>query len=177
MDEPEPVPVDVHAILGDIVTLANDGHEALGDLTEGTLDDLGSRLIMVQHALNDLAKMKAALEVALIDAMPEATLLTGNYIVKREPVTRWAWKDAKASAKQMREDIAFNVANTLATDLETSEVNIGRRNVILNAIRELFTVIPAIQDMKVDGARRYGLDRFDYKSKTDGYNVTIQERP
>ena len=60
--------------LGEAVTNLYSVTENLDDLTEGPLDDLGTRYNMVLLAMGELKTMRDALELALIETMPENTM-------------------------------------------------------------------------------------------------------
>lgn len=162
--------LDPDYVLGDAYTLV-DGMD-LGLLTEGTLADLGRRLDILTRTAATLREAKAALETALIEAMPEDTLTMDGIRVVRERKSRWAWK-SKTSGQQMREDLQRTIAERMSTDPETGEINVGRRRLISEAIQELYDAVPAIQEFKVAGAKRLGLSIFDYKDRSDGYNISV----
>jgi len=164
-----PEPVNPDQVLGEIFTsvetLVSD------DLTDGTLHDLGQRLDMALRIISNLKVAKEALEIALIDSMPEDTLKMDGVLVVRERVTRSTWKPSGAA--RLREDIAHNVASKLSLDIATGEVDIGRRAVIENAVKELWTIIPAFSTMKVDGRERFDLKISHYRDFSDGYNIRV----
>lgn len=157
--------------LGEAVTNLYSITENLDGLTEGPLDDLGTRYNMVLLAMGELKTMRDALELALIESMPENTMSINGVTVMRERKTRSSWKPS--GSKRMRDDIKHNVASALATDLETGEVNVGRRNLLENAIDELYGIIPAFSSMKVEGRERYGLTMSEYREYQDGWNITV----
>lgn len=165
---------DPDAMLGDVVTLTSDLTGDMDGLTEGTLPELGMRFQLLLHAAADIRTLKAALETALIEAMPEPTMRMGDVVVKREPKSRWSWK-SKDSGQRMREDLAHAISERMSVDPETGEINVGRRRLIEAAIQELYDAVPAIQEFKVAGAKRLGLSIFDYKDRTEGYNITVIE--
>ncbi|MCJ7725661.1 MAG: hypothetical protein MUP76_04650, partial [Acidimicrobiia bacterium] len=135
----DPLPV-----LGEMFT-ALEGM-SLDSLTEGTLADLGMRYDVILRLQAMLRTQKDALETALIEAMPEDTVITGGVRIIRERAARSAWKDSGSA--RMREDIEQQVATKLSTDVMTGEVDPMRRNLIANAIHQLWEVLPAPSSMK-----------------------------
>ncbi len=135
----------------------------LGELAEGTLQELGERYDLILRIMAMATEARNHLEQALVEAMPESTLVTPTMTFKREKAKRWTWKD-KDSGQIMREDIAHSVSSKLATNVATGEVDVEARNLMQNAIRELWDLLPAPSSMKMGGAKRFGLDIFDYRS-------------
>ena len=160
---------DIDTALGDVVTLLETTN--LDDLTEGALDELGMRLTLALHTIAKATQLRDALEIALIDAMPEATLVMGGTTIRREPKVRSTWKEGGAA--RMREDVAFGVATKLATDVGTGEVDTVRRNLMQNAINESLKVFNSPQGLKKAGREDIGLRMGEYKNYSDGYNVTV----
>lgn len=143
----------------------------MGLLTDGTLADLGRRLDLVLRIAAQMKEARDALETALIEMMPEDTLTMDGIRVVRERAARSAWKPGGSA--RMREDITHTVATKLATEVMTGEVDPMRRNLISNAIAELFDkVLPAPSAMKA-GAKTYGLRISEYRDFTDGYNISV----
>jgi hypothetical protein len=162
--------MDADATIGDVVTLLEE--LVLDDATEGTLADLGSRYQYTLHILGIVTRLRDALELALIDAMPEDTMSMNGVVVKRANVNRWKWRD-KDSGKEMRNAISHAIANEMSTDPETGEVNVGRRRLIEQAISKVWRTIPAVQTMKQTGAQELGLSIFDYKELSTGYKIEV----
>ena len=131
--------------LGDILTLLT--QMDLTDASEGApAAELAIRLDIVMRSMGYLKDLRDALELVLIDTMEESTLVTPEVVVHREPTVRSTWKPSGAA--RMREDIKHAVANNMALDVETGEVNVGRRNVINAAIDELWAGVPAFSSIK-----------------------------
>jgi len=168
--------MDVDEIIGDVFTRVDT--MPMGDLTEGTLQDLGRRYDLALRTIAKAQEIRDALEVALVEAMPEDTLTMGDITVRREKAKRWSWKDAH-SGERMREDIGQMVASKLALDPMTGEVDPMRRNLIVHTINELWALLPAPSSMKVEGAKRFDLSIFDYRtlSQPDVIKVTPREEP
>jgi hypothetical protein len=162
--------MDVDAVIGDVVTLLEE--LPLDDVTEGTLADLGARYTYMLHVIATAGRMRDAIELALVDAMPEDTMAMNGVVVKRVNQNRWKWRE-KDSGKEMREDIANAIADEMSTDPETGEINPGRRRLIQQAIGRVWRTIPAVQTMKVAGAKDLGLSIFDYKEMSVGYKIEV----
>jgi len=169
--------MDTDESIGDVFTRL-DTMTLDSDLTEGTLQELGHRYDMALRIIALAQQVRNHLEVALVDAMPEDTMIMGDITVKREKANRWSWKDG-SSGERMREDIEQMVATKLATDVMTGEVDPMRRNMVKHAIHELWALLPAPSSMKVEGARRFDLDIFDYRSlsQPNVIKVTPREEP
>lgn len=163
---------DPDAMLGDVVTLTSDLAADMDGLTEGALDELGLRLELVLHAAADLRVLRNALEVALIDAMPEDTMAMNGVVVQRVRKNTWKWKE-KDSGSRMRSAIANAIADDMSLDVETGEVNVGRRRLIQQAIDRVWRTIPAVQAMKVAGAKDLDLSIFDYKEMSTSYQIEV----
>ena len=148
----------------------------LGELTEGTLDDLGRRYDLMLQIIAMATEARNHLEQALVEAMPENTLVTPTMTFKREKAKRWAWKEATSGAA-MRSDIEHAVATKLSTDIATGDIDHERRNIISHAIHELWQVLPAPSSMKMTGASNFGLSIFDYRdlSQPDVIKVIPRE--
>jgi hypothetical protein len=162
--------MDADAVIGDVVTLLEE--LPLDDVTTGTLADLGSRYQYALHISAVAGRIRDALEVALIDAMPEDTMTMNGVVVKRANVNRWKWLD-RDSGKEMRNAISRAIADEMSTDPETGEVNVGRRRLIEQAITKVWRTIPAVQSMKQAGAQDLGLSIFDYKELSTGYKIEV----
>lgn len=160
---------DIDATLGDVVTLLEQATDMDEDNT--TLEDLGRRLQLVLHIAGQAREIRDLIEVTLIDKMEEDTLSMGDVTVVKEKATRSSWKPSGSA--RMREDIAHNVAAKLALDIGTGEVDVGRRNIVEHAIKELWTIVPAFSNMKVDGRERYDLKISEYRDYSDGWNVRV----
>ena len=144
----------------------------LGELTEGTLADLGRRYDMLLRIIGMAKHARDALEIALVEAMPEDSLSMEDVTIIRKRSPRSAWKE-RDSAVRMREDIRRTVATMVATDVATGEVDPMRRNLIEHAINELWKGVPSFSSIKVEAAKSWGLRMGDYRSYTDGYTLTV----
>lgn len=156
--------------IGDVITLLEE--LVLDDVTEGTLADLGSRYQYLLHITAIAQRTRDAIEIALVDAMPEDTMSMNGVVVKRVNQNRWKWKE-KDSGKEMRQAISRAIADDMSLDVETGEMNVGRRRLIEQAIGRVWKTIPAVQTMKVAGAQDLGLSIFDYKEMTTGHKIEV----
>lgn len=162
--------MDADAVIGDVVTLLEE--LPLDNVTEGTLSDLGARYQYALHIVATAGRLRDALEIALVDAMPEDTMTMNGVTVKRATKNRWSWKE-RDSGKRMRDDIANAIADEMSLDVETGEVNVGRRRLIQQAVGRVWKTIPAVQAMKIEGAKDLGLSIFDYKELSTGYRIEV----
>lgn len=158
--------MDADQQLGEILTAFETLTADLDATTEAPLDDLGRRYDMVLRIRTATTELRDALEIALIETMPEDTLTMDGVVVKREKSTRSTWKDGGAG--RMTEDIGHGIATKLATDVGTGEVDPVRRNLMKNAIDEVWKVIYAPSNMKKAGRESLGLKISEYRD----YNET-----
>lgn len=145
-------------------------------ITEGTFVELVERHTQLTRVKEAVRTMMNGLEQSMIDSMPEDTMIASGFVVKREEVPRTSWK-SKDSSAAMRADIGHQVATKLSTDVMTGDVDVMRRNLIENAINEVWEVVPAPSTMKAEGRRRFGLKVSDYRDTTTGYKVTVSTAP
>lgn len=160
---------DVDAVLGDAMTLLESFTD--DEFSEAPLDDLGRRLQAVLHIAAKARALRDLIEIALIEAMPEDSLRMGDVTIVRERATRSSWREG--GSVQMRKDIAAGLANELALDVGTGEVDEVRRNYMRNAIQEALSLINAPTGIKVPGRERLSLTMSTYKEYTEGYNVRV----
>jgi hypothetical protein len=161
--------IDTDAAIGDIFTLLD--NLDIEETTQGTLDDLAVRHDVLMRSAAKLTDLRVAIELTLIDSMESDEMEAADFNIVRSRTPRSTWKPSGAA--RMREDMKHCVANAMSTDIETGEVNVGRRNLINSAIDDLFTGVPSFSSIKVDARQRWDLKMGDYREYSDAYSVKI----
>lgn len=142
--------------------------------TEGTLTDRAFTLHRLTVLQAEARKITDALQEELAPAMTDDTVaIDGLGWLRREEVTREAWKDGGAN-ERMRDDLARSVADSVSLDVATGELDPMKRNVAIAALRAAYDAIPSFSSLKVAGRRRFGLHLSDYRDYTTGYKVSVE---
>lgn len=137
-----------------------------------TLEERVYRLDIVLRSIAVLIAMRAALEVELVDSIPGKEAIVGSIRAKRGTRTNSAWKPD--GSNRMQNDITVSVADRIATDIETGEIDRGKRNIAVAAAREVFDIIYAPSNIKKAPAFRYGLRIDDYRTFDEIDIVTLE---
>lgn len=141
----------------------------------GELGDRARRLNMVRKVTEHLRGIADVLEMTVASEMhDEYEQVPGLGTVYRTEEVRSTWR-ADNSPAQMRDDVARAVANKIAIDLLTGEVDVGKRAVVLEAMRLAYEAIPSFSNLKVQGRKTLGLRMDDYRSFDKVHRVKIQE--
>jgi hypothetical protein len=144
------------------------------DWTEGTAADLGLRLhrLRVLEAL--VHNLAAAVEQTLVDSMEEDTVVvTGVGPVRRTEKNSSRWK-SKDSADRLRADLSNAVANSVAIDVATGDIDPMKRNVARATMSLALEAIPAFSSLNKAGRERLGLYISDYRDYATSYHITIE---
>src|SRR5262245_30226161 len=147
----------------------------LDEWTNGNLRELGIRYHRLRALMNicrfaadeieeDLA---ATMETDIVDVPGVGRLL-------RSEVHPSSWR-ADNSAEQMRDDLARAVAQSIALDIATGEIDEMKRNVAMATMRAAYEAIPSFSSLKQAGRRRFGLMIGDYRTYDTRYRVTVEE--
>lgn len=160
--------------LYDAVTRLMDCHVA--QATEGEPSELALRLDACKHATGILTDLRDAIELALIDNMPEDEMVVADVgTVKRtnKPSTRV--KDKQASKKAQR-DMSLAVAQRVGVDPYTGEIDKDRRDAAREAILMLAESVSfGARSFKSNAETNLGIDPDDYV--TTSWKQTIQIIP
>lgn len=145
------------------------------DWTHGTLTELGLRLHRLRAMQAFLQELIAEIEESAAADMETETMdIPGLGRLRREEKTSESWR-AENSGAQMRDDLAVAVAQSVAMDNATGEIDPMKRNVAMAAMRLAYEAIPSFSTLKVAGRSRLGLHIGDYRSFTDaGYAVKVE---
>lgn len=150
----------------------------IGEATVGEFDDVAHRLFLARRLLSRANEVVNALQLQLSDLMPDNAPeipVLGVGVIRRTRSRRSTWRDQQAS-KAMRHDISVAVARRVGQDQFTGEIDNGRRDAALAAVKEVWEIIPAPSGMK-QGAQAYGLDAEDYRATTWVNGVEIVPFP
>lgn len=142
--------------------------------TEGSLFEQAVRLDRL-NALIGLAREAAEqIEESLVPTMEEdIVVLPGVGRLVRDEKTSSTWRSGN-SAAQMRDDLATAVAQSVAVDVATGEVDPTKRNVAVHALRVAFRAIPSFSSLNKAGRDELGLHIGDYRSYSTHYKVTLE---
>lgn len=145
----------------------------LDDWTEGPVGERGLRLHRLRVLADLLATRISAVEQSLADSMETDRIdvpSLGQLV--REEVVRERWK-GDGAGERLRDDLAMAVAQDVAMDVGTGELDPIKRNVALATMRAAYDAIPSFSSLKVAGRRRFGLHIADYRDYSTGYKVTV----
>ena len=154
---------DPTAALSELLTAAESlTPEAVSE--DATLEDLATRLDLLIRIQSHLKDARDSIELTLVETVPEKEMNIGPLRIKKRSSKRGTWK--VGGSDRMREDIKYTVAHKFATDIETGEVNVGRRNLISAAIEELWSGLPSFSAPLVGAQKKWGIDTGDYRDET-----------
>lgn len=141
--------------------------------TEGTIDEVALRLHRLRVFIEFLGERAAWCEQQLVDAMPEDTM-TVQFVgpVHRVERSGSAWK-TKTSGEQMRSDLKRAVADSIAVDVATGDMDPMKRNVARATMDLAFEVIPSFSSLGKAGRERLGLHITDYRDFSTSYKIAI----
>jgi hypothetical protein len=141
--------------------------------TDGPVSDRAMRLDRALALMQMLKEGIRDIELSLIDSMEEdEVIVTGVGKLVRSRASSAVWKD-KESSKRLRDDLAAAVAQEIALDVATGEMDPMKRNVALATLRLAYEAIPSFATVKVAGRDRLGIDIFDYRVYTSYHTVSL----
>lgn len=141
---------------------------------EGPLQDVGLRLYRLQVMANRVRRLIEAIETDVAGRMERDTADLGPFgLMRRSMVTSSTWRDESA-AERMRDDLAVAVAQQVAIDVGTGEIDPVKRNVAMATMRAAYEAIPSFSTLKQAGRTRLGLHIGDYRSYFDRYRVVVE---
>ena len=144
------------------------------DWTHGTLTDLGLRLHRLRAMQAFLRELILDIEETVVADMETDTMdVPGVGRIRREETISSAWRTEGAS-EQMRDDLATAVAQSVAVDNASGEIDQMKRNVAMATMRLAYEAIPSFSTLKVAGRSRLGLHMGDYRSFDTAYKVRIE---
>jgi hypothetical protein len=144
------------------------------DVTDGSLDELGTRFILATRARDAAAELIDMLELALIDAMPEDVLsIAGVGALTRSEKRRSSWI-GDSSADLMRSDLRRAVVAAVAVDRVTGEVDPLRQRIASLAVDEMYDAIGSFTTVLRPAQRRLGIDMNDYRQWSSYYRVALE---
>lgn len=148
---------------------------ALEDPSDGPLDEVARRYSLARQLATALTDIANLIESDLAARMEDDfTQVPGVGVLRRMEAHRSTWR-YDGAAEQMRDDLARAVAQSIAVDIATGEIDQGKRNVALAAMRAAYSAIPAFSSLKVAGRRNFGLQIGDYRSFETYNRVSIED--
>lgn len=143
------------------------------DWTEGMLAELALRLSRVSALARKLAELQMWLEIELVDRMETDTVpVPGLGTLHRSPSNNSTWKHGGAG-EELRTDLARAVADEIALDVATGELDPIKRNIALATLRAAYEAIPAFSSLKAAGPKRFGVHISEYRDYSTSYRVTL----
>jgi hypothetical protein len=101
----------------------------------------------------------------------DITALPGVGVVRRGYTRRSEWRDAHSSA-DLRADVGTAIAQHVALDVGTGEIDPLRRNIAKATVDAMYEVLPSFSSVKAP-AKKYGIQIGDYRRFTDQPVVTV----
>jgi len=145
---------------------------ALEDNGDHTVDGLARRLLSLRLLKGRITELEAELEDDLVASMEsDHTVVPGTGLVKRVERSSSTWR-FDGAGERMRDDLVHAVANRVAVDVGTGEIDTVKRNIAAEAMRVAFTAIPAFTTLKRNSL---GLRNSDYRQYSNTYRISIEE--
>lgn len=158
---PEPWP-DIDTTLSDLAAATDQANPP--QAADGTIDDLARRLDLIERIQAVLREMHEHVTETLIAEMEDETVLTGSGMLRRvERRGSSKWNDDDA-ADRMRSDIVRAIADDIALDVATGEMDPMKRNVASAAVSSLLADLGKSWRLLVAGQRRLGVWENEYKT-------------
>lgn len=144
------------------------------DWLEGDHRDLAITLHRLR-VLQGLAHERAdEIQQQLVDSMEtDDEIAPGLGVIHREETTSSRWKD-KSAAEDLRQNLSTAVADTIARDVASGELDQMKRNVALATMRLALEAIPAFSSLNKAGRERLGILISDYREYSTGYKISIE---
>lgn len=164
---------DLDAILRrcafDLATVDDD------DAVTGTLDELAARLSWAIECRVAADELIDALELVLIDAMPDDVVtVAGVGVLTRSEQYRTTWVN-DSSAELLRADLKRAIVAAIAVDPVTGEVDLMRQRVAQLAVDEVYGAVGSFSNVLVPARRRFRLNLDDYRTRQTYYRVRLED--
>ena len=142
--------------------------------TEGPLADVALRLHRLRVLIELLGDRANQCELTLVDSMEGDTAVVPHVgVVRREEKVSSAWNSQHASAR-LRDDLTQAVANSIATDIGTGDIDPMKRNIARATMNLALQAIPAFSSLNKAGRERLGLHIGDYRTYATHYKIAIE---
>jgi hypothetical protein len=155
------------AVLAELAGIPED------DWLDGPVSDVGlryHRLLAVERLVHSLCE---SLQLQLVDSMDSDLVgFPGGRLVRTE-VNSSAWK-TKDSGKQLRDDLTRAVADNIALDVATGDMDPIKRNVARATMLLALEAIPSFSNLNKAGRERLGLQMSYYRDYGTTYKVTVE---
>jgi hypothetical protein len=145
----------------------------LAAVTEGTVEDLVTRLDAVTRIGKLAAEMQDALALALADQVnDESMAIPGVGLLNRVP--KGGTRVRRGGTAKLRQDLPIAVARKVGVDPYTGEINADRRDGAADAVREVIATCGiTASSLKVSARELIGLDPDDYVQANTGHKFVI----
>lgn len=146
----------------------------LEEVADGPLDDLALRYDALRRIQVIAKNLADALEVQLIDAMPEDRLDVPMVGTLRR-VEKRSRRVGSGGSSRLHRDLAVAVARRVGTDPFTGEISDARRDAARDAVRMVTDTCTLSGTALKQSAREViGLDPDDYVSYSVYYAITME---
>jgi hypothetical protein len=143
------------------------------DISVGTVDELGRRLFALVRAKVHISDLIDQLELELPARLDEPIVaVTGCGKLVKTKKTSTVWKD-EAAASRMRDLLRKRVAEKIATNLATGEVDKHTEHIAATAAKEVMDAIGSFSNIVVAAQQRYEIDLRWFRVTTDVDAVAV----
>jgi hypothetical protein len=148
------------------------------DITEGTLTDLGERLMTLYTIQAETRSLIEELTESIGLTMESDTMsIDGVGKVVRKPRFSSTWID-DASRERMMEDATRAIIKKLAVDRVTGEIHSGLAQTIRETVSFIESSFSIGADPKTGFRKQLGLATDEYRAKRQtGFSLAIEEVP
>lgn len=144
------------------------------DVTDGPVEDLALRYDACRRILAMAKYLSDALELQLIEAMPDEKLDVPMLGVVRR-VEKKSRRVGPGGTSRLHRDLAVAVARTVGVDAFTGEINEPRRLAALDAVRMVTdTCSMSATALKQSARELIGLEPDDYVAITSTYAIVME---
>jgi len=143
------------------------------DWCDGTIADLGLRFHRLEALDRLVHSLLSAIDQTLVDSMDEDIAAFPGGRLHRTEKESSAWK-TKESAKHLRDDLTRAVADNIALDVATGDLDPMKRNVARATMALALEAIPSFSSLNKAGRERLGLHIGDYRDFATHYKVTVE---
>lgn len=142
--------------------------------TEGTIFERAVRLDRINALVGLVKEAAEQIEESLIPSMVDDVVpVAGVGRLVREEKWTSTWRTGNSS-QQMRDDLANAVAQSVALDVATGDIDPMKRNVALHALRIAYRAIPSFSNLNKAGREELGLHIGDYRQSSSHYAVKLE---
>lgn len=145
----------------------------IDEVSEGSLDDLATRLDLVARTVSQLKVISDILTEDIASRMEDDTAITGVGVLQRKSRSSSTWID-DTSRERMMDDTISAIIRRVAVDPATGEVHQPLANTAREVWRITQDAFSFTPDPKVAFRKVLGLTPDEYRSKRlSGYTISI----